>query len=190
MTTSKAMTVMGGVLVTLTLSYLPGAAQAQTADASSFHADAEVDPFAYAFGGYSVHVGMGYRGLRFDLGAYAFDTPSFLEAHDDFQSSRQGYGLKAQYFPSGSHTGGFFGVQAEFARELVESELSDAAHRQGALNLGLNLGWRFMFGDLYVMPWLLLNYTLGAEDVHLDGNTYEATAFFPFPTVHVGYRFH
>lgn len=156
---------------------------------SGFHADAEIDPFAYAFGGYSVHVGVGYRSLRVSLGAFALELPGFLEPNDAFQSSRNGYGMKVQYFPFSEQSGGFFGVQAELADELIESEQSDAAHRERKLNLGLHIGWRFMLGDFFVTPWLLVNYTVDAADVHLDGKTYEATALFPSPVVHVGYRF-
>jgi hypothetical protein len=155
---------------------------------SHFHADVEVDPFAYAFGGYSVHVGVGYRGLRFDLGAFALDMPGFLEPNEDFQSGRNGYGFKFQYYPFTEQSGAFFGAQVELAHELIESELSAAAHRERQLNLGVHLGWRFMLGDFYVTPWLLMNYALGAEDVQLDGNTYEATSLVPFATLHVGYR--
>lgn len=164
-------------------------AVAQAQESGGFHADTEVDPFAYVFGGYSVHVGVGYRNLRVALSAFALELPGFLESNDDFQSSRHGYGVKLQYFPFEEQQGGFIGVQAELANELIESQHSAAAQRDRTVNLGVNLGWRFMLGDFFVTPWVLANYTVNANDVSLDGNTYEASSFFAIPTVHLGYRF-
>src|SRR5262245_36496062 len=49
-----------------------------------FHADVEIDPTAYVLGGYSLHVGLGWRRVRVDLGAFAMTLPGAFVPGDDF----------------------------------------------------------------------------------------------------------
>lgn len=42
---------------------------------------------------------------------------------------------------------------------------------------------------LYVKPWVGLGYMFTAQDVVIDGETFERSAFRPFPAVNVGWRF-
>ncbi len=166
-------------------------ASASTSDEWRPHADVEIDPLAYAFGGHSVHMGIGYGKLRVDLGAFALDNPGFLEPTNGLQTSTSGFGLKLQYFPFQEQKGAFIGVQSELVSTLIESERSNAAHRDRGLTAGLLVGWRFpIVAGLYVTPWVLLNYDIDAEDVELDGLRHEGSGLNPpVPLVHIGYSF-
>lgn len=154
-----------------------------------FHADVEIDPFAYALGGYSVHAGVGHRGFRLSLGAFALDLPSFLEPDEAFETAFNGFGIKIQYFPFSDQAGPFVGLDTNVAYQLIQSEASDAAARRRGVASGAALGWRFLIEEFYFTPWLGVGYDFLAEDVELDGGTYEAQPVTPFATVHLGYRF-
>lgn len=168
------------------------AALATTAvTASSFHGDFEVDPTAYALDGFSLHVGLGWKRLRVDLGNYAMGLPEALSGTRDFDVSFDGYGAKAQVFLfSDEQRGGFVGVDGGVTRMTVRRDGTDLTSRQSQVGIGVDLGWRFAFGDhFYATPWISVGYALGAKDVTLGGATYTASRITVFPAVHLGYRF-
>jgi hypothetical protein len=194
MTTTARLTSLVAAAV-LASTAVPGAASAEApaattaAEPSPFHADVEIDPTAYALSGYSLHVGLGWKRLRLDLGAFAMALPAIVQDNDDFDVSFDGFGAKLQYFGFGDQVGGFIGVDVAVARPLVERAGSDLAHRSTETSMGVNAGWRFdLVGDLYVTPWIGVGYSFDAEDVMLDGARYEAQRITVFPAVHVGYR--
>jgi hypothetical protein len=158
---------------------------------SSFHGDFEIDPTAYALGGFSLHVGLGWKRLRVDLGNYAMGLPQALSGTRDFDVSFDGYGAKAQLFLfSDEQRGGFVGVDGGVTRMSVRRDETDLTRRQSQVGLGVNLGWRFAFGDhFYATPWIGFGYAFGAKDVTLEGATYTASRVTIFPAVHLGYRF-
>lgn len=158
---------------------------------SSFHGDFEVDPTAYVLDGFSLHVGLGWKRLRVDLGNYAMALPRALGGSPDFDVSFDGYGAKAQLFLfSDEQRGGFVGVDAGVTRMNVRRDGTDLANRQSLLGVGVNLGWRFTFGPhFYATTWIGFGYSFGASDVTLAGATYTPSRFTIFPAVHLGYRF-
>jgi hypothetical protein len=179
---------------------LPGLARAQPApgsvatststSTSGFHADFEVDPTAYVFQGHSLHVGLGWKKLRLDLGAFALALPDALVGHEDFSVAFDGYGLKLQYFPFAEQRGAFVGIDAGVARPFVRRKGTDLAVRRTEYNAGVNFGWRFVFGErFYATAWLGLSRPLARDPVTLAGSTYEGSALTVFPAVHLGYRF-
>jgi hypothetical protein len=194
MTTTARLTslVAASVLASAALSgvaFAEAPAAATVDERSPFHADVEIDPTAYALSGYSLHVGLGWRRVRLDLGAFALALPSVVKDNDDFDVSFDGFGAKLQYFAVGEQVGGFIGVDMAVARPLVERVGSDLAHRNTETSVGVNAGWRFdLVGNLYVTPWIGVGYSFDAEDVMLDGARYEAQRVTVFPAVHVGYR--
>lgn len=161
-----------------------------TVAGANLHADAEVDPTAYVLDGYSVHVGVGYKRLRVDLGAYAMKLPKAVHGHDDLDVSFDGFGVKLQYFLFAEQTGGFVGVDGGVARPMVAKPAMQLAERNTEFGIGVNFGWRFdIAGGFYATTWLGLGYTLNAHDVMLGDSKYEASRFTVFPAVHLGYRF-
>lgn len=167
----------------------PAPARATGAGAS-VHVDAEVDPTAYVLDGYSVHVGVGYKRLRVDLGAYAMKLPKFVHGHDDLDVSFDGFGVKLQYFLFAEQTGGFVGVDSGVARPMVAKPAMQLAERNTEVGVGVNFGWRFhVASGFYATTWLGLGCTLNPHDVTLGDSKYEASRFTVFPAVHLGYGF-
>ena len=150
----------------------------------------EIDPTAFLFRGYSLHVGLGWERVRLDLGAFAMAMPKAIETNDAFDASFDGYGLKLQYFPFGAQRGGFAGVNATRAWQLTQLGGTELATRHAQLQLGVNAGWRFALGErLYVVAWLSVSRVFGGRDVVLAEQTYEARRVSLFPAIHIGYRF-
>jgi len=166
------------------------ASTAVAAPASRFHADFEIDPTAYALDGFSLHVGLGWKRLRLDLGAFALAIPAFVHGNEGFHQSFDGYGVKLQYFAFAEQRGGFVGIDAAYSRPLIELDGSDRAERQRQLSIGVNAGWRFPLGaGFYATPWLGIGTSFGGGDAVLDGKRFESSRLIVFPAVHLGYRF-
>lgn len=168
----------------LFLSSLPNPASASPS------VDVEVDPIAYAFGGYSLHVGIGWESLRLDLGAFAMDLPGFVHGNDGFDASFDGFGFKLQYFPFADQSGGFVGIGGGMSRALIQRKGTELASKGEEFGVGLNLGWRFdLPGGFYATPWIGLDYAFGDRNTSIGGESFEQDQWTIFPTVHLGYRF-
>jgi len=169
-------------------SFLTGAAAA--ADPAPLHVDAEVDPTAYALSGNSIHVGLGYRRYRLDVGNFALALPQWVHGDDGFDVSFEGYGAKLQVFPFAEQRGLVAGVDAAWTHLLIQRQGTDLAVRQDQLGVGVHVGYRISVIDrLYVTPWIGVGYQLGTRDVTLADVTYQRMRISVFPAVHVGYRF-
>lgn len=154
------------------------------------HADVEVDPAGYLLDGYSLHVGLGWKRLRVDLGAYAMALPRAVHGHDDLDVSFDGYGVKVQYFLFSEQRGGFVGVDAGVVRPTIAKPGTQLAVRNTELGVGVNLGWRFNLpASFYLTPWLGVGYGFNPHTVSLAGSSYEGSHLSIFPAVHLGYRF-
>ncbi len=157
---------------------------------AGLHVDVEIDPTAYVLRGHSLHVGIGWRRVRLDLGAYGMTLPRAIHGNEGFGASFDGYGAKLQWFPFAEQTGAFVGVDAGLARPLVQLEGTDLSRRSTQLSVGVNAGWRFdLIGGLYATPWIGVGYNVGAKDVTLGGQTFEQSKWTVFPAIHLGYRF-
>jgi hypothetical protein len=157
---------------------------------SSLHFDGEIDPTAYALEGYSLHLGVGYRRLRVDLGAFAIAIPEFVHGNDGFDASFDGFGAKAQYFVFEEQRGAFVGVDAGLSRMLVTRDGTDLAARQTQVSVGVNAGYRIALpAGFYATPWLGVSYGFGAHDVTLGGATFKSSRVTIFPAIHFGYSF-
>jgi hypothetical protein len=168
----------------------PPASPSPAARDPQLHLDVEIDPTAYVLDGYSLHVGLGWRRVRVDLGAFALALPGAFVPGDDFAVSFNGYGAKLQFFPFAEQRGGFVGADAALTWQLVERADTDLAARDRQVTLGVNAGWRFALGDrLYVTPWIGVGRVLGARAVTLGGSRYEPMRTVVFPAIHIGYRF-
>ncbi|MCL4223646.1 MAG: hypothetical protein KJZ91_04145 [Myxococcales bacterium] len=153
-------------------------------------ADAEVDPTAYALGGYSLHVGAGAGRLRVDLGAFALDVPGFIHGNDGFAAAFHGYGAKLQAFASPQQRGGFVGVGLGLVRFTVTRDGTQLAHDAREVSVDVHAGWRLdLPARFYATAWLAVGRSLGAGDVTLDGATFARSPWMVFPALHVGHRF-
>lgn len=166
----------------------PAPARAPTARA--FHLDLEVDPTAYAFSGFSAHVGLGWRAVRLDLGTYGMDVPEFFHGNEGWDASFTGAGAKLQWFPFAAQRGFYVDVSGGAARQRVELRATGAASTETVWSVGADAGYRFTLPHrFYVTPWAGFSVDLNADDVMLDGRRYAKIALVPFAAVHLGYRF-
>jgi hypothetical protein len=185
--------VVGGSMVLMSSTALRWTTRAHAElvqpEASPWHADFEVDPLAYAFRGYSLHVGIGYKHGRLDLGTFAADLPSFMDT-DGFNTSAQGFGLKLQFFPFAEQHGFFFGVDSNLTRAWVQRENTELAVSRRAFSAGVLVGARIKLpAGFYATPWIGVSYSFSHEPLLLGGATYgEGSGFGVFPTIHLGYQ--
>jgi len=157
---------------------------------SRFHADFEIDPVTYALSGDALHVGLGWERFRLDLSSFAMKLPSLIQTNDDFEVSLEGFATKFQVFIRDQQEGGFASLDAALFRTLVQRTGMDLAQRDDQVAVGISAGWRFaLTSRLYATPWIGIMYSFSADDVTLDGATYEPKRINVFPAVHVGYRF-
>ncbi|HEX2873705.1 MAG TPA: hypothetical protein VHP33_20755 [Polyangiaceae bacterium] len=167
---------------------IPGA-PSEGPSQSSFHADVELDPTAYALDGFSLHAGLGWSKLRVDLGVFGLRVPQFVHQQRDFDVAFDGYGFKVQYFPFAQQRGGFVGVDGGVSRSHVHLKGTQLTARDNQVSLGVNAGWRFeLIGGIYATPWLGVGYALGQDDVTLAGKTFAGSSLIVFPAVHLGYH--
>jgi hypothetical protein len=156
----------------------------------ALHLDLEVDPTAYAFSGFSVHAGVGWRALRLDLGAYGMDIPGFFHGNEGWDASFVGAGAKLQWFPFSDQRGFYVDVSAGVSRERVELRATGATATETVSALGADAGYRVSLPHgFYATPWAGFSVNLNADDVMLDGQRYTKKAIVPFAAVHLGYRF-
>jgi hypothetical protein len=163
---------------------------ASPAAASPFHADAEVDPTAYALSGNSIHVGLGYDRFRLDLGNFALAVPRWVTGNDDYNVSFDGYGIKLQMFPLAEQRGLVVGVDAAYARVLAERRGTEMAVRDGQVQVGVDVGYRIPIAHgFYATPWLGVSHAFSTRDVTLAGATFHPMSLVVFPAIHLGYSF-
>jgi len=167
-----------------------GTPEAVTAPTTApFHLDVEVDPTAYVLSGYSLHVGLGWRRVRLDLGAYALALPSVVQRNDAFDVSFHGFGAKLQYFMFHDDVGAFVGVDGGVAWQLAERTSTNVVGRDRQVSLGINAGYRIALGhQLYVTPWIGVSRAFGVDATMLNGATFEPQRVVVFPAIHLGYR--
>lgn len=151
--------------------------------------DVEVDPLAYALGGYSVHAGLARGRLRLDLGAFALDMPEFAHGNDGLSAAFHGVGIKLDVFARTDQSGPFIGVEASWARSTVEHDASGAIAVDSDLRLGVRGGYRFMLSQRwYAVPWIGVSRAQDAGDIAVGDTMFHSPRWFVFPALHVGYR--
>lgn len=197
MKTFAATTALAAVLATFAFA-APALASADAAaptaatksSPSAFHLDVETDPTAYVFHGYSLHVGVGWKHLRLDVGGYGMDVPGFAQSNEGFDASFRGAGAKLQLFLFDEQKGGFVGIDGGVTHLRADAHGTDHHASQDQIGTGVNFGWRFSLPyGLYATPWLGIGYALNAKDMNVDGKTYRTQPVSFFPAVHLGYRF-
>ena len=165
-------------------------ASARADEPSNMHGDVEIDPTAYAFDGYSLHSGIGYKHLRVDLGVYAMRPPGFFLGNDDFDIAFDGYGTKIQLVLFAQQRGAFIGVDGGVTRVSAHLEGTDLQKRETQIGVGVDAGYRILLpADFYVTPWIGIGYALNSTDIDVADKTFKNNPVTIFPAVHLGYRF-
>jgi hypothetical protein len=157
--------------------------------------DLEVDPIAYALGGFSVHAGIRHAFLRIDLGAFAAQPPVWFHGSKGVTVYQSGFGLKCDYRFFADQHGLFIGAEAATARVQLQPSDGGLAQRQRTYNFGVRTGWEFeLLYGFYVVPWIGVGAALGGEDTTMLVATgdrevsWKHKTLVIFPTVHIGWR--
>jgi len=166
------------------------------------HFELEADPIAYILHGYSVHLGYQSGHLRWDLGAYGAEEPSFFSGYDNFKIRSNGVGIKMDYLFH-KRKGLLLGIESDISKEKVSSKSNDASV-EGIdsktftnVSVAMRVGYRIMLGKkdndyrgFYIFPWVsFLSFNLNPQSAIIKGSSYEQKTLSFFPTVHVGYSF-
>ena len=140
--------------------------------------------------GYSLHVGIGWKRFRLDLGTYAMDLPAFLHGNDGFDAAFAGGGMKLQYFPFAAQRGLFVDLGVGVTRRDVTFVQTGTTRRDVAAGIGGSVGYRFTLPyGFHATPWVGINVDLGEGDIMVDGRTFKTPPVTPFAAIHLGYRF-
>lgn len=157
---------------------------AQADDGVGF--DVELDPLAYALGGYSLHVGAWLDHWRFDLGAFALAMPEALHGQAGFDASFHGVGAKADYTFADDRSGLFLGVDGGVMSLAVRRD--EGAAFGTVYGVGVRTGYRFVIAErLTVTPWISVGRNFGDTELAVGEHTFAPSAWSVFPTVHLGY---
>lgn len=173
--------------------FTPIGVSAQERDQPRF--EMEVDPLAYLLNGYSLHTAVTYSGFRSSLGIYGIQPPDFFLPNDAFSVYTSGVDLKTDYL-FGDIKGFYAGLQLTYSKDRIGLKESDFREDLWGLNIGMRMGYRFMFGKkenqykgLYLTPWIALMYNPSADTVQHQTEEYRQAPWVPFPTIHLGWRF-
>jgi hypothetical protein len=151
--------------------------------------EVEVDPIAYAFNGFSLHLARVLGPVRVNLGTFGLDIPSAYHGNEGWTATMRGAGVKVDYLGSGID-GFFIGAEGGYMRNKYALSAGGDAVERGILGLGARSGYRQPLGrrGLYVAPWVGVGYNFHGEDVVIGGEAFKRSAISIFPTVHVGWR--
>ncbi len=181
-----------GALSVLTLTAATAHAEpdASPRNEKAAHLDAETDPTAFIMSGYSLHVGLGWKRARLDLGGYGMDLPAFVHGNKGLDASFYGAGAKLHYFLLAEQTGPFLGIDGGVMRLNIRSTDTDASAGATQVAVGVNAGYRIMLpAGLYATPWVGVGYTLNSRDIAVGAQTFKSIPVTFFPAIHIGYRF-
>lgn len=158
--------------------------------------EAEVDPIAYMLKGYSFHGIYVRNKVRTDLGVFGIMQPGGYSGNEGFQTKTKGVGLKINYLLDEKEHW-FAGIGMGYAGNDIRYNETGERKTQETVSIGVHAGYRwFMFSknesalkNLYVTPWMSVDYNKTLNDVKFDGAVYNQKSFTLFPTIHIGYRF-
>jgi hypothetical protein len=128
--------------------------------------EVEIDPIAYAFNGFSLHLAKVLGSARVNVGTFGIDVPGAFHGNDGWTETMRGAGVKVDYL--GSRSDGFFvGVDGGYMRNryaLVGGGDGDAEVRD-IVGVGIRGGYRLPLGGsgLYVAPWVGLSYNFNGD---------------------------
>ncbi|MEX0685497.1 MAG: hypothetical protein WD267_11105 [Balneolales bacterium] len=147
--------------------------KAQSSTSRAF--DVEIDPIAYIANGFSVHGGYLTGAWRYDVGIFGLELPEWVHGNEEFTASFIGAGWKIDRFLKGIPDGLFVGAEGGLIRLDVTHKPSELERDRIQYSLGVRGGYRWNtgLGNLYVTPWLGLGFTLNAEDITINGDTFD-----------------
>jgi hypothetical protein len=152
--------------------------------------EVEVDPFAYALNGYSLHLATVLTDFRVSLGAFGIDVPRAMHGNAGWNETMRGAGIKVDYLGSGID-GFFAGADGGYMRNRYALATGGDAEVRGILGLGVRGGYRLPIGGsgLYVAPWVGVSRYFNGDPVTIGNDSFDRSSVAIFPTMHIGWRF-
>lgn len=154
--------------------------------------EVEVDPIAYGLDGYSLHLILAGKSIRFDMGAFALELPEDTK-NPNYTVFFEGAGIKLDFI-GGRTDGTFWGL--EYSASTLTFQYDDRADSSPGVETirrlkqyGIRVGYRFGVEGFYLSPWIGVSRGRLSEPVALNGKPYQFDQWFFFPTIHIGYRF-
>lgn len=159
-------------------------------DSRSQSVNLEVDPIPYALDGFSVSGGVDADRISYELEAFGIDVPQAFHGNEGFSQYVRGASAKAAYYFSGTGGGLFTGLDLDVSSATFTLEATGSETSQAQVTAGISLGYKWpLTNHLYLKPWAGLGYMFTADDVTIDGKTFERSALRPFPAVNLGWQF-
>jgi hypothetical protein len=156
----------------------------------SLKMDIDIDPIAYALNGFSIHAGFNTQNIRYDIGVFGIEVPKVIHGNKGFDNYMRGAGAKADYYFRGTESGLFTGFGIDLTNSRVHLEETGTETSVVQFAAGLNFGYKVSITNhLFIKPWFGLSYLFNADDIVIDGRTFEQASIRPFPTVHIGWIF-
>jgi hypothetical protein len=152
--------------------------------------DVEIDPLAYIFKGFSVHLGYQAERIRYDLGVFGLEEPEALHSQENFKHRGVGAGVKVDYLFK-SYKGVFVGTSLTSALHTYTYLPSNTDIQRFGLTSSIRTGYRFMIGRHFtIVPWGDVGYSLNdPSPVTINNETFPKSRFKYFLTVHLGWKF-
>jgi len=162
----------------------------------------ELDPLAYASGGYSGHLRIqpkNSKHLLLGIGVAAFNQPDFA-VNLDPENNDEGWkvrvdntvGIFGEYHFSEVNKKWFIGGQISFQQQKIENDNLTGSANFSNIMLMLQGGYTFrpFKFPLYIKPWMGIGYVSKVSGEHtLEGQDYNVSPVTFLMTFHVGYTF-
>ncbi len=152
--------------------------------------DIEIDPIAYIFKGYSMHIGYNSSHIRYDIGVFGIEVPEWINGNDGFYNYGWGVGAKVDYYMQGTGRGLFAGISGDVVASRVRWKETGSGETNPVYAVGVTVGYKLpVTNNLYIKPWLNMSYMFDMKDIYIDGQVFEQSSIRPFPTIHIGWHF-
>lgn len=150
--------------------------------------DIEIDPLAYAFQGYSGHLGLSGRLGRLDLGAFGAKIPNAFLKNSSFSAQFRGIGIKWDKQPV-TLSGLFYGIETSIAKLTYTHISTYSKITRTEKTIGGRVGFRFEQSGFTVSPWVGIGYNADSKPIIVNGDEFKNSPWVVFPTVHIGWIF-
>lgn len=151
----------------------------------------ETEPMAYILGGVGMTGSYQYGSWTYSIEAFGELTiPELLHGNQGFEARLVGIEVQIERFLNG--TDGFFlGPEIGISKLEVVHKSSDEEKAHTGYSVGLRGGYHWETGleNLYVSPVAGVGYSLNAEDIKIQNQTFESGDFTPWATIGIGWSF-
>lgn len=157
----------------------------------TYRLEIETEPVAYILSGAGGTVAYHRNYWTYSIEVFRADIPQSLHGHEKFGTSTVGAELQAERFFGESSDGFFAGPEIGIGRLDVTHHASGKQESHVRYSVGVRGGyqWYTGLGNLYLSPVVGLVYTLNAEAIEIEGDTFESGPLTPFGTVGIGWSF-